>query len=74
MKKYYVNSVMLGSDATEEDAMRMVEILHEMGYDNVEYTSDTGYINDPDYDDEDYIPSEDIWESALNRLIEQLKR
>ena len=67
MKKYRVNSDMLG-DATQEDAMRMVELLLELGYD-VEYTSMGGCIVDPYFDGEE--PSERDWEACLAKICEE---
>ena len=53
MQTYRINAQMLGGEATESDARRMVELLTALGYD-VEYTTDCGDIN-ARYD-EDYIP------------------
>jgi hypothetical protein len=57
---YKINCEMLGSDATDEQARKIVEILQGWGYD-VEFTFDCGSVNG---EDEDPIP-EDVWEKAL---------
>jgi hypothetical protein len=39
MNTYYISEAMLGDEATEQDARRMVQLLRERGYD-VEYGND----------------------------------
>lgn len=52
MSTYYIGEQMLGDEATEQDARRMVEILTEKGYD-VEYGDrrNTEEIADSDWED-----------------------
>lgn len=54
MNTYYISEQMLGDDATEQDARRMVELLTERGY-NVEYGDalgqDEATISDSDWSD-----------------------
>jgi len=60
---YRINVEMLGSDATEAQARKMVDILQDMGYD-VEFTADCGCIN---YGSDDEIP-DDVWNEVLEQL------
>lgn len=62
---YKINCEMLGSEATDEQAMKLVERLQELGY-NVEYTSDVGAVNN---EDEDEIPDE-VWEREVMAIGE----
>jgi hypothetical protein len=68
MKKLYlVNVEMLGSDATDAQAKRMVELLRARNYD-VEYTADGGLVNDiPEGGSEsDLVPVPDAdWDTCL---------
>lgn len=57
MNTYYISEQMLGDEATEQDARRMVELLSAQGYD-VEYGDrhNTAEIADAD------------WEAALETV------
>jgi len=57
-RTYYFSEAMLGDDATEQEARRMVEILKERGF-NVAY----GYAHNGD----SFVPAED-WQAALDQL------
>lgn len=59
MNTYYISEQMLGDEATEQDARRMVELLNAKGYD-VEYGDAIGQ-------DEDDIATRD-WEDALDTI------
>lgn len=59
MNTYYISEQMLGDEATEQDARRMVEILSAKGYD-VEYGDTIGQ-------EEDEIATQD-WEAALDEV------
>lgn len=60
---YKINAEMLG-DATNEQAMKMVEMLNELGYD-VEFTRDCGLINGTT--PECPVP-DDVWIELLGKL------
>ena len=61
-----INSQMLGEDASEQQTEKMVELLQNLGYD-VEYTTDTGSINN-DIDSINDIISERVWDKFLEQL------
>jgi hypothetical protein len=60
---YYISEAMLGDEATENDARRMVEILTERGYD-VEY----GDSHHGQFEDE--ILTSD-WDAALDIISQE---
>lgn len=60
---YYISEAMLGDEATEQDARRMVELLTEKGY-------DVEYGNRFNRTDEDDIATRD-WEDALDIISQE---
>jgi hypothetical protein len=56
MAIYYVDEEMLGSNATESDARKMIDLLRERGY-------DARYGRDHDGD----IP-DDVWDALLGQI------
>lgn len=69
---YQIESQMMGSDATEEDAEKMVEKLQKLGYD-VELAGNCGLIN-TDYEPlgelENPVP-DDVFFSVLGDILKE---
>jgi len=67
---YQIEQPMLGSEATEENTIKMVEKLQKMGYD-VKLADNCGLINteyEPIGKLENPIP-DDVWFSALAEIL-----
>ncbi len=56
METYFINEAMLGPDATEADAHRMVELLYHRGYD-VRYSDSVR-------------PNESVTENTMENVID----
>lgn len=59
MNTYYISAEMLGDEATDDDARRMVKILEARGYD-AEYGHPRSYQSDDDIATKDWEEGLDI--------------
>lgn len=64
---YYVNDIMMGQDATTEDAQHYVDWLNEHGYD-AEFTYNAGYINHAYDDSSPGAVTDETWEQYLSEV------